>query len=71
MNLEFDFGLPPIEEKSGIRTFKLTPEQKLKLLGHGYTQKEVEDMVKADIPNAKTLKICFSDDELLEWVNKK
>ena len=54
-----------------VKTFKLTPEQKFKLLMSGYTQKEIEEMVMADIPGAKTLKICFSEDEVLEWLNKK
>ena len=54
-----------------MKTFKLTPEQRFKLLMHGYTQKEIEELVMADIPGAQTLKICFSDDEVLEWVSKK
>jgi len=74
-NLEFDFGYaPPIiprKKNTGMKTFKLTPEQKLKLLELGYTQKDCEAMVLADIPNAKTLKICFSETEVLEWLNKK
>jgi len=54
-----------------MKTFKLTPEQRFKLLMHGYTQKEIEDLVMADIPGAKTLKICFSEDEAMEWLKKK
>ena len=54
-----------------MRTFKLTPEQRFKLLMLGYTQKEIEEMVMADIPGAETLKICFSENEVLEWIGKK
>jgi len=54
-----------------MRTFKLTPEQRLKLYATGYSLKEIEAMVKADIPNAQTLKICFSDAEALEWFRKR
>jgi len=74
MNLEFNFdGGEPIVEtpKSRLHTFKLTPEQKLTLLQFGYTQKDCEEMVLKDIPNAVTLKICFSEQEVLEWVEKR
>ena len=74
MNLEFDFeGVPPIVEKvpRNIRTFKLTTEQRYKLFELGYSQKDIEEMVLKDIPNAKTLKICFSEDEVLEWLEKR
>jgi predicted DNA-binding transcriptional regulator AlpA len=54
-----------------MRTFKLTVAQKLKLLELGYSKKEIELMVKADIPKAKTLKICFSETEVSEWLNKR
>jgi len=52
-------------------TFKLTHEQRLKLIGSGYTLKEIQDAVKRDIPGAITLKICFSDEETLEWMKKR
>jgi len=54
-----------------MRTFKLTPEQRFKLLMLGYTKKDIEDLVKAGIPGAKTLKICFSETEVLEWMAKR
>ena len=54
-----------------MRTFRLTPEQRLKLLQLGYTRKDIEEIVKADIPGAETLKICFSETEVLEWLGKR
>jgi len=73
-NLEFNFdgGDPTVETpKSKLHTFKLTSEQKLTLLQSGYTQKDCEEMVLKDIPNAVTLKICFSEKEVLEWMEKR
>jgi len=52
-------------------TFKLTKEQKLKLISCGFTLKEIEEQVKKDIPGVINLKICFSDEELLEWLKKR
>jgi len=58
-----------------MRTFKLMPEQKLKLLGSGYTLKEIESMVKADMRTLglklQTLKICFSEKEVSEWMQRR
>jgi len=54
-----------------MRIFKLTAAQRFRLLEHGYAQKDIEAMVQADIPKAKTIKICFSETEILEWMRKK
>jgi len=52
-------------------TYKLTPEQYIKLRSQGYSLKEIEAQVKKDISGAKTLKICFSETEAAEWLQKK
>jgi hypothetical protein len=54
-----------------MHTFKLTAEQRLKIIQHGYSLKEIEAAVKADIPGAQTLKICFLEAEALEWMQKR
>jgi hypothetical protein len=74
-NLEFNFdGGDPIavNAKQGkCHVFKLSRDQILKLLSVGLTLADCEAMILRDIPNAKTLKICFSEKEVLDWIQKR
>jgi len=54
-----------------MHTFKLTNKQRLKLLQSGLSLKKIEDIILETIPDAKTLKICFSDQETLEWLKDR
>jgi len=56
-------------------TFKISHEQKLKLINAGYTLKELQEQVTADMKKAglkvQSLKICFSEQEVIEWIDEK
>jgi hypothetical protein len=54
-----------------MQTYKLKAGQKLKLIASGYSLKEIEAHIKTDIPKGKTLKICFSDEEILDWIKNR
>jgi len=73
VNLEFDFGqmFASTRKKKKLHIFKLTKKQEFKLLLAGLSVEKLERIVLESIPGAINLKICFSDDEAIKWVNNR
>lgn len=72
--MSFSSAVNLVLKKKNMKIYKKTKQQRYDLLLLGYTPEKIAEKVKASIPpgyKAKTLKICFSEDEALEWAGKK